>query len=64
MCCSTLALRLDTSGAASFVEAVERAKCISLEAFAHATTPFSKIVDSLNILRSASFTPIYQASNW
>ena len=61
--CSTLALRLDTSGDPTFETVLQRAKDSALEAFAHGFTPFSKIVDSLKLVRSAAFTPIYQASS-
>ena len=58
--CSTLALRLDLSGDPTFSQALRRAKDVALSAFAHAAAPFAKVVERLNILRSASFTPVYQ----
>lgn len=58
--CSTLALRLDLSGDPSFSQAVQRAKKMAAEAFAHGTTPFTKVVEALGVARSAAFTPIYQ----
>ena len=57
---NTLALRLDLSGDPSFSNVVDRAKAAATQAFAHGAAPFAKVVDSLGILRSAAFTPIYQ----
>ena len=60
---STVALRLDLSGDPSFAEALQRAKRMSTEAFAHGNTPFAKVVDALDITRSAAFTPVYQVQS-
>ena len=57
---NTLALRLDLSGDPTFSSVVNRAKAAATQAFAHGAAPFAKVVDSLGILRSAAFTPIYQ----
>ena len=57
---STLALRLDLSGDPTFSQALRRAKDVALSAFSHAAAPFAKVVESLRLLRSASFTPVYQ----
>jgi non-ribosomal peptide synthetase component F len=57
---NTLALRLDLSGDPSFSTAVDRAKAAATQAFAHGAAPFAKVVESLGIIRSAAFTPVYQ----
>jgi hypothetical protein len=51
---------MDTSGDASFEEVLQRAKRCATDTFAHGAIPFSQVVDSLNVVRSASFTPVYQ----
>jgi non-ribosomal peptide synthetase component F len=58
---STVALRLDLSGNPTFSQLLERAKEMTTAAFAHGTTPFSRVVDALGTIRSAAHTPIYQA---
>ena len=60
--CSTLALRLDLSGDPTFSQALHGAKKMAAEAFAHGSTPFVKVVDALDMTRSAAFTPVYQVS--
>lgn len=59
--CSTVALQLDLSGNPTFSQALQRAKDMAAQAFAHSTTPFAKVVDALGVSRSAAFTPVYQA---
>ena len=57
---NTLALRLDLAGDPTFSTVVSRAKAAATQAFLHGSTPFAKVVDSLGVIRSAAFTPIYQ----
>jgi non-ribosomal peptide synthetase component F len=57
---NTLALRLDLSGDPTFSTIVSRARATATQAFSHGSTPFAKVVDSLGVVRSAAFTPIYQ----
>lgn len=61
---NTLALRLDLAGDPTFSAAVGRAKAAATQAFAHGAAPFAKVVDSLGLVRSAAFTPIYQVWLW
>lgn len=58
---NTLALRLDLSGDPTFSAAVDQAKAAATQAFAHGAAPFAKVVESLGLVRSAAFTPVYQA---
>jgi surfactin family lipopeptide synthetase A len=57
---NTLALRLDLAGDPTFSAVVARAKAAATQAFAHGNAPFAKVVDSLGVIRSAAFTPVYQ----
>jgi non-ribosomal peptide synthetase component F len=57
---NTLALRADLAGDPSFVKLLGRAKAAAVQAFAHGGTPFAKVVETLGVVRSAAFTPIYQ----
>jgi non-ribosomal peptide synthetase component F len=57
---NTLALRLDLGGDPSFAKLLGRAKATAVQAFAHGSTPFAKVVEALGVFRSAAFTPIYQ----
>ena len=60
VCRSTIALRLDLSGDPSFNGTLERARSMTANALVHGSTPFAKVVDVLDITRSAAFTPVYQ----
>ena len=57
---NTLALRLDLGGDPTFAKLLGRAKATAVQAFAHGSTPFAKVVETLGAMRSAAFTPIYQ----
>lgn len=58
---NTLALRLDLSGNPSGRELVERARQVTLDAYAHQDAPFELVVDALGLKRSISRTPLFQA---
>ncbi|UEM25114.1 amino acid adenylation domain-containing protein (plasmid) [Skermanella mucosa] len=58
---NTLALRLDLSGDPSGRELVERARRVTLDAYAHQDAPFELVVDALGLKRSISRTPLFQA---
>jgi non-ribosomal peptide synthetase component F len=57
---NTLALRLDLAGDPPFSTVLTRAKAAATQAFLHGSAPFAKVVESLGVVRSAAFTPIYQ----
>ncbi|UEM07014.1 amino acid adenylation domain-containing protein (plasmid) [Skermanella rosea] len=58
---NTLALRLDLSGNPSGLELVERARRVTLDAYAHQDAPFELVVDALGLKRSINRTPLFQA---
>ncbi len=60
---NVLALRLDLSGDCTFAEALRRSRAASAQAFMHAAAPFAKVVEALDVVRSAAFTPIYQVKS-
>jgi amino acid adenylation domain-containing protein len=55
-----LALRTDLSGSPTGRELLARVRAGTLEAFAHATAPFERIVESLQPERDPSSTPVFQ----
>lgn len=57
---NTLALRLDAGGDPTFGAALQRAKGVATQAFVHSSAPFARVVNALDIIRSAAFTPVYQ----
>ena len=59
---NTLALRLDMSGDPTFCELLRRAKEATAQAFKHGAAPFARVVEAVGSMRSAAFTPLYQAS--
>jgi amino acid adenylation domain-containing protein len=58
---NTLALRADLSGDPSFGELLLRTRDTVLGAFAHQDLPFERLVDELNVPRSAAHAPVFQA---
>lgn len=57
---NTLALRADLSGNPSFRDLLRRIRTMALEAFAHADTPFEKVVERIQPTRSTSYSPLFQ----
>lgn len=59
---NTLAIRLNTPQSSSVGAALKHTRAAVTAAFAHGSTPFAKVVDSVGAMRSASFAPVYQVS--
>lgn len=57
---NTVVLRTDVSGDPTFQQLLQRAAQTAMAAFDHAETPFAKVVEALQLDRSAAFNPIYQ----
>ncbi len=58
---NTLVLRVDISGEPSFVELLQKAKEVTLDAYAHEDVPFEKLVEALSPERNLGSTPLFQA---
>ncbi len=57
---NTLPLRVDLSGAPSFVELLRRVRSTSVGAYTHAELPFDRLIDAVGVERSQSFSPLVQ----
>ncbi|MFV9452452.1 amino acid adenylation domain-containing protein [Rhodococcus sp. NM-2] len=59
---NTVVLRTEMDASAGFVDLLEQVRDIDLEAFCHADLPFERLVDVLDIPRSASRHPLFQVA--
>ena len=57
---NTLALRSDFSGNPSFTDFLSRIRKTTQGAFANQDMPFERVVESLNIPRDMSYSPVFQ----
>ncbi|HSG38713.1 MAG TPA: amino acid adenylation domain-containing protein, partial [Thermoanaerobaculia bacterium] len=57
---NTLVLRMDLGGDPTFADLVDRARTVTLEAYAHQDLPFEKLVEDLAPRREAGRTPLFQ----
>ena len=57
---NTLAIRAELDGRSAFADNLDRVRAASLDAFAHQELPFEKLLDSLDLERDPSITPLFQ----
>lgn len=57
---NTLALRADLTGKPSFEDLLKRVRKTALEAYAHQTLPFEKLVEDLQPERNLAYSPLFQ----
>ena len=59
-----LPLRTSLTGRQSFTQLVGQMRQTFLEGLQHSDVPFGKLVEALNVPRSAAYTPVFQAICW
>lgn len=57
---NTLVLRTNLSGNPSFQSLLQQVRTTVLEALAHQTLPFEKLVDELQVARNLTYAPLFQ----
>jgi amino acid adenylation domain-containing protein len=57
---NTLVLRVDTSGNPTFIELIDQARRVDLDAYAHQDVPFEHLVEVLKPHRSTAHHPLFQ----
>jgi hypothetical protein len=57
---NTVAIRCDLSGGPEFGELVDRVRDSTLDALAHASTPFEEVVRAVGATRGGTSSPVYQ----
>ncbi|MEL7408557.1 MAG: amino acid adenylation domain-containing protein, partial [Cyanobacteria bacterium J06558_2] len=57
---NTLALRVNLADNPTFTELLARARETALEAYSHQDLPFEQLIDSLQLERSLSYSPLFQ----
>ncbi|TCP59051.1 amino acid adenylation domain-containing protein [Tumebacillus sp. BK434] len=58
---NSLSLRVQVAGERTFREVLQQVRQVSLDAFANQDVPFEKVVEELQVERSLSQTPLFQA---
>ncbi|ARU62660.1 hypothetical protein CBW65_18030 [Tumebacillus avium] len=58
---NSLSLRVRVGGGQTFREVLQQVRQVSLDAFANQDVPFEKVVEELQVERSLSQTPLFQA---
>jgi len=57
---NTLALRTDLGGNPTFRELLQRIRAVVLGAFANREVPFERVLEALNVTRTANASPLFQ----
>src|SRR5262249_19199330 len=57
---NTLPIRMDLSGAPSFLEFLQRVRRASVGAYTHAELPFDRLIEAVRVERSPAFSPLVQ----
>ncbi|NOG44271.1 MAG: amino acid adenylation domain-containing protein [Calditrichaeota bacterium] len=58
---NTLVMRSPVDHSLSFKEFIQEVRKTAFDAYAHQDVPFEKIVDSLDLVRDTSYSPLFQA---